>query len=280
MNASPFTRARIVQLCDQALRRSGALGVLPTPLDAVLETAGVRDRVDLARIPGRPPAAERTLGAVWFEERALFVDRRQSEPRRRFTEAHEAVHLLCPWHAAALRLDTAAELFGPLVEGIEAEANFGAGQLIFQGGAFHAEALGRERSLSTPFALAARFGASRHAAAHHYVEAHPAPVALVVAGRWPGAGDALPVWRSIQSESFLRRFGRVSGCLPGGRLAVLEGPLADAIDEARRSSHPVAVTVRLADRGGRRRELQAEVFNNRHCHLVFFAERERLAAAA
>ena len=274
MTASAFTRARIARLCEDALRRSGALGVLPTPLDAVLEAAGVRERVELARIPRRPAVAERLLGAVWFEERALFVDRRQSEPRRRFTEAHEAVHLLCPWHAATLRLDTAAELFGPLVEGIEAEANFGAGQLIFQGGSFHVEAHGCERSLRTPFALAERFGASRHAAAHHYVEAHPEPVALIVAGRWPGADGALPVWRSIESASFLRRFGRVGRCLPGGRLAASDGPdapLAGAIDEARRSSEPAASKLWLADLGGRLRELRAEVFNNRHCHLVFVA---------
>jgi hypothetical protein len=283
MTPSAFARTRIERLCEEALRRSGALGVLPTPLEAVLEAAGVGERVDLARIPGRPAFAERLLGAIWFEERALFVDRRQSEPRRRFTEAHEAVHLLCPWHAATLRLDTAAELFGTWSQGIEAEANYGAGQLIFQGGSFHVEALGCERSLRTPFALAARFGASRHAAAHHYVEAHPEPVALIVAGRWPGADGALPVWRSIESASFLRRFGRLAGCLPGGRLTALDGPrapLAAAIDQARGSSEPAPATLRLADRGGRVRELRAEVFNNRHCHLVFVAEIGRLAAAA
>jgi hypothetical protein len=267
MTPSEFTRARIARLCADALRRSGALGVLPTPLDAVLAAAGMRERVELARIPGRPAISERLLGAVWFEERALFVDGRQSAPRRRFTEAHEAVHLLCPWHAAALRLDTAAELFGPLVRGIEAEANFGAGQLIFQGGSFHAEALDCERSLRTPFALAGGFGASNHAAAHHYVEGHPEPVALIVAGRWPGADGALPVWRSIESAGFLRRFGRLVTCLPGGRLSARHGPLAGAIEEARLSSEPVAATLRLADR-----RLRAEVFNNRHCHLVFVAE--------
>jgi IrrE N-terminal-like domain len=275
MTPPGFTRARIARLCTDALRRSGALGVLPTPLDAVLDFAGVRDRVELARIPGRPAIAERLLGAVWFEQRALFVDRRQSEPRRRFTEAHEAVHLLCPWHAAALRLDTAAELFGSLVDGIEAEANFGAGQLIFQGGSFHAEAIECERSLRTPFALAERFGASHHAAAHHYVEGHREPVAMIVAGRWPGADGALPVWRSVESAGFLRRFGRLATCLPGGRLAARDGPgapLAGAIEEARRSSEPAAATLWLADRGGRRRRLRAEVFNNRHCHLVFVAE--------
>jgi hypothetical protein len=265
MTPPSFTRARIARLCAEALRRSGALGVLPTPLDAVLDVAGVRDRIELERVPVR--IAERLLGGVWFEQRTLFVDDRQSAARRRFTEAHEAVHLLCPWHAAAMRLDTAAELFGSLVRGIEAEANFGAGQLIFQGDAFHAEALEGERSLRTPFALAERFGASHHAAAHHYVEGHPEPVAMVVAGRWPDADGALPVWRSIESPGFLRRFGRLATCLSGGPLAARDGPLAGPIEEARRSSEPVAATLRLADR-----RLRAEVFNNRHCHLVFVAE--------
>ena len=133
MTIEPITRARIAGLCADALRRSGADGVLPTPLDAVLEAVGVRDRIELAQAPPIADAVrDRLLGAIWFEERALFVDRRQSMPRRRFTEAHEAVHLLCPWHAAALRVDTASELFGALARGIEAEANFGAGQLIFQ----------------------------------------------------------------------------------------------------------------------------------------------------
>ena len=205
---SAFTRRRIAGLCADALRRSGAYGVLPTPLDAVLEAVGVRDRVELAQAPPiADPVRDRLLGAIWFEERTLFVDRRQSMPRRRFTEAHEAVHLLCPWHAAALRVDTASELFGALALGVEAEANFGAGQLIFQGDAFHAEALAHERSLRTAFALAGRFGASHHAAAHHYVDGHPGPVALIVAGRWPDPCGALPIWRSIESESFRRRWG-------------------------------------------------------------------------
>jgi hypothetical protein len=268
-----FTRARIARVCEDALRRSGALGVLPTPLDAVLEAAGVRDRIE---VPAATALTDRLLGAVWFEQRALFVDRRQSVPRRRFTEAHEAVHLLCPWHAAVLRLDTAAELFGPLARGIEAEANYGAGQLIFQGAAFQDEALRHERSLSTPFALAARYGASQHAAAHHYVESHPEPMALIVAGRWPAADGALPAWRSIESRSFQRRFGRLGARLCRTLLTVADergAPLAAAIEEARRSSRPVVAALRLPDRGGRSRWLRAEVFNNRHCHLVFIGER-------
>ena len=242
-----YTRARIAALCADALRRSGALGVLPTPLDAVHELAGV----ELARLPIGGPLRERLLGAVWFEERALFIRAGQSPARRRFTEAHETAHLLCPWHAAALRVDTAAEL-SPLAAGLEAEANYGAGRLIFQGYRFAREAAAHERSLRTPFALAGVYGASRHAAAYHYAETHGDPVALVVAGRWPDASGRLPVWRTVASASF-------SGAVPP---LDASGHLGEAIEAARSTNEPVATTV-----GG----LRAEVANNRHCHLVLLA---------
>jgi hypothetical protein len=250
-----YTRARIAALCADALRRSGALGVLPTPLEAVHELAGI----ELERLPVAAPLRERLLGAVWFEERALFVRSGQSAARRRFTEAHETAHLLCPWHAAALRTDTAEELFG-FAEGLEAEANFGAGQLIFQGDAFAREAAAHERSLRTPFALAGAYGASRHAAAYHYAESHEDPVALVVAGRWPDATGRLPVWRTVESPAFARRHGRA----PVAALDTSGGALAEAIDAARTTAEPVEASI-----GG----LRAEVANNRHCHLVLVCAR-------
>jgi hypothetical protein len=238
------TRARIAALCADALRRSGALGVLPTPLQAVHDLAGV----GLERLPVAGPLRDRVLGAIWFEERAVFVRAGQSAARRRFTEAHEAAHLLCPWHEAALRLDTADEL-STYAEGLEAEANYGAGQLIFQGDRFARDAAAHERSLRTPFALADVYGASRHAAAYHYAESHAGAIALVVAGRWPDAEGRLPVWRTVASPAF------------AGRVPPLDadGPLGEAIEAARSTTEPVATTV-----GG----LRAEVANNRHCHLV------------
>lgn len=269
----PFTRARITALCEQALKRAGAWGVLPTPLGAVRVAVGVRERIAFDDLPGAPELARhRVLGALWLEQRALFVDDRQSLPRRRFTEAHEIVHLLCPWHATALRVDTAEELFGPLTRGLEAEANYGASQLIFQAGAFAAEAGRHDRSLRTPFELASRFGASRHAAAHHYVETHAQAVALLVAGRWPDTTGRLPTWRSVESPSFLGRFGRLEQHAPATLLHATAGPLAAVIDAARRSSEPIAAPLALVDRGGRARPFSAEVFNNRHCHLIFVAE--------
>jgi uncharacterized protein DUF955 len=260
-----YTRSRIERECAAALRAADVVGVLPTPLDAVREAAGVSVSGGLEVIPG--PAGV-VLGALWFEERLLFVDGTQSRARRRFTEAHELVHAICPWHEAVIRLDTRAELFGGAARGLEAEANYGAGQLIFQGRAFADEASRGDRSLTTPFALATRYGASRQAAAHHFVASHRAAMAMVIAGRWPGPDGCLPIWRSVESPAFRRRFGPLTRCVPRlGRDG--DAPLAEAIDHARTSSEPVRARLVLADRAGRLRPCAAEVVNNRHCHLVF-----------
>jgi hypothetical protein len=237
--------------------------VIPTPLEAIHGAVGIRECLDAP-----DHIVERVLGGVWFQERLLWVNPRQQRGRRRFTEAHELAHVICPWHEAVLRLDTAAELFGSAATGLEAEANFGAAELIFQGGRFTAEARGHERSLRTAFALAERFGASRQAAAHQYVYGHEDCVAVAITGRWPGRDGALPVWHTVASPSFARQFGHL-----GGPIDARDGPFAAAVAGARRSSEPVDTRVELRDRGGTRRPFHAEVFNNRHCHLVFVAAR-------
>jgi hypothetical protein len=265
---TPYTRSRIERECAAALRAAEVVGVLPTPLDAVREAVGVSVGAGLGALPSQ------VLGALWFEERLMFVDQKQSRARRRFTEAHELTHAICPWHEALMRLDTHAELFGHAARGLEAEANFGAGQLIFQGRAFADEASRGDPSLTTPFSLAERYGASRQAAAHHFVESHEAAMAMLVAGRWPARDGCLPVWRSVESRAFRRRFGRLMRCVPRLRHDGDE-PLAEAIAGARTSSEPVRARLTLADRTGRPRPCVAEVVNNRHCHLVFVVDRRR-----
>jgi hypothetical protein len=124
---APFTRVRVERIATDALRAAGVIGVIPTPLEALREPAGIAEVRPMPELPPHARATTRTLlGATWFEERAIFVERAQKEPRRRFTEAHELMHALCPWHAAALREDTSAELFRSSAHRLEVEANFGA----------------------------------------------------------------------------------------------------------------------------------------------------------
>jgi Zn-dependent peptidase ImmA (M78 family) len=253
--AGRYTRERLERIADDALRRAGAVGVVPTPLDAVAEAAGI----EIEPIAGLAQTADRPLlGALWFEERTLFLERRQSAVRRRFTQAHELMHALCPWHRAILRTDTKAELFGPTRRRIEIEANTGAGLLLFGGSAFAAGP--GSPSIDRALDLAARHAASVHATLHRCVQADRGASALLVTGRFAQRDGSLPVWRSVESPAFRRRLGR-AGALCGS--ALLPGsPLRVLAEQARTSSLPPATAIRL---GGRRALAQAH--DNRHAVL-------------
>ena len=259
-----FTARRIERIVDRALLESGAAGVLPTPLGAIREHAGIGPIEPIAALPAA--ARPGVLGAFWFEGRTIYVAERQSAPRRRFTEAHELVHALCPWHHAALLEDTAHELFGPVRDALETEANAGAGMLLFGGSAFaeRAAAAG-PRSMATVRSLAELHGASVHATLHHYVRSHRAPVAMLAAGRFPLKGGGLPVWRCVESPSFARRHGPAAALVP--QVLAPGTTLHELLETARRTSEPPTAIVELP--GGPR--VRAEPHYNRHAFLVLLA---------
>jgi hypothetical protein len=242
-----YTLNRLAQIADAALGHAGVLGAVPTPLDAVAHAAGV----EVMPVAALGRADLPVLGALWFEERTLFLERRQSPARRRFTQAHELMHALCPWHRDVLRTDTAAELFGPARVAVEAEANAGAGLLIFGGSRFGAE----RPSLPRALVLAAAHEASVHATLVHSVRCDSGRSALLVAGRFPQRDGSLPVWRSIRSRAFGR--ARLPTALSAG------SPLRVLVEQARTTREPPPVAVRI---GGR--AFTAEAHDNRHAMLV------------
>jgi IrrE N-terminal-like domain len=252
----PYTQRRLETIVDDALRSAGALGTVPTPLEAVRPIARIQAVRSIEALPPSAGDPERAvLGAFSYADRTLYVDERQSAVRRRFTEAHELVHALCPWHEAVLRLDTEAELFRPVAAQLEREANAGAGLLIFQGRSpAGAEPLSISRSLD----LAAAYGASAHATLHHLVVNHPGPAALLVVGRFPCRDGSLPIWRTIRSPAF------------GARLpSVVEArsALRELVEATRRAGRAAGSLV-LADRHGRRSRCTADGYYNRHTFPV------------
>jgi uncharacterized protein DUF955 len=265
-----FTHRRLEGIVEDALREAGVLGVLPTPLDAVRRVAGVRAVEPMQRLPAEIAAVrERLLGALWFQERTIFVDEQQSEPRRRFTEAHELAHALCPWHEAALRLDTEDELFRPVAEAIEAEANVAAGMLLFQGGSFAVRAGADPPTIELAHALAREHGASLHATLRHLVETHACPAALLATGRFPARDGTLPVWLDTRSAAFSARFGH------GRRAALHPGTAIHELAEASRTAGHARGKIRLRDSSGRRRTCAAESYYNRHTFLVLITAPRR-----
>jgi hypothetical protein len=278
----PFSRGRIARLAQELLTKAGALGILPTPIEAVQEALGIRERIDIAHLPDelaaqKPAGWDRVLGAAWLSERTVFIDTSEPAPRRLFTDAHETAHIMCGWHRAALMLDTEHTLFRDVHDRLEAEANYGASCLVFQGADFRGRALHEPTSIAVPLALAKAYGASRHSALHFYVDEHPSAVALLVAGRYPRADGSLPVWRTVESQAFLRRFGRLHRHLRLLGVSTADpaaDPLGHLIAESRRASEPPALGVALYEpQTARRMRFRAEAFFNGRCHFVLLSER-------
>jgi hypothetical protein len=276
-----FTRRRVGRLAEDVLNRAGVVGELPTPLEAVRETAGVRHVADIKDLPPEAKAKKpwwlgRVLGAFVYRDRTAFIDRTEPLPRQRFTEAHEATHSMCKWHEPALKLDDVDTLEGRrLLDAVEDEANFGAAYFIFQGGRFHRRALKEQVSMRTPLDLAGDYAASRHATLRFYAEHHPDAVGLLVAGRYQRMDGTLPIWHSVESPEFLRRFGRLADLLPGGALSICPGddaPLAEIVAESRTSLDPPTTRLGIPDLDGTKHKFDAEAFFNQYCHFVLVVE--------
>jgi hypothetical protein len=264
---SGYTMRRLERIAEDALTRAGVLGTLPTPLEALRPVSGIEAVEPMPALPDRVRTpGRRLLGALWFEERTIFLDETQATPRRRFTEAHELMHALCPWHEAVLREDTSRELFRATADQIEAEANAGAAMLLFQGRHFGDRVAAERPSISAPLALAREYGASTHAALHHYVVTHAAAVAMLVVGRFPRRDGSLPVWRSVESRRYRKRYDRAATAIPSGLPA--SSPLRELVETARRASEPAVARVPWRDARGRVRKVRAHAHYNRHAFLV------------
>ncbi len=75
-------------------------------------------------------------GVLLAEKRRILLDREVPEPKQRWNEAHEITHDFVPWHEGIAHGDPETTLSPACHELIEAEANYGAGRLLFLGGAF------------------------------------------------------------------------------------------------------------------------------------------------
>lgn len=289
-----LARRQIVALTDSALRNAGVTGIIPTPLDVVAKAAGISEIVDISRLPRdiearKPPALKRILGALLHRERVALVDRSQPEPRARLTEAHEIGHQIIPWHQAAFQLDDEERLLGRTRDQLEREAYLAGGHLIFQGEHFWGRALDYQVSIGTPVALAPEYGASLHAAIRYYVLHHPDPVAVLVAGRYQNSAGSVPVWESVDSPSFLARFGMLADRL-AGHLIIAGGegqPLGDIAMKAMSGGEVAAKDVVIPDITGERCPFIAEALYNGHNQFVMvtgkkaarFGRRVRVAAS-
>jgi hypothetical protein len=75
-------------------------------------------------------------GLLLTDRRRILLDTGVAAPKLRWNEAHEITHDVLPWHEGLAHGDPEATLSPECHEIIEAEANYGAGRLLFCGAQF------------------------------------------------------------------------------------------------------------------------------------------------
>jgi hypothetical protein len=284
MAVDPLLRKQIMGLSEAALQAADVVDVLPTPLERVAEIAGIAEVVNIGDLPAelvtaRPKGWRRILGAYLYRAETAFVDLSQPLGRQRFIFAHETGHKIVPWHAQAFHLDDETCIFRDANEELEEEASFAASLLMFQGPRFHARALDYETGMQAPISLADLYGASIHASIRFYVEHHPEPVALLVAGRYPRSDGTVPIWLSVESKAFSERFGTFRSLMPDCGVPLAPDsvhPIGTLALAAYNRSDVANEKMKLTDTAGNTVSCNIETFFNQHCLFIMASTRSIL----
>ena len=147
-----------------------------SPDDDVVKEIVSKVKIGLKQIVWRPTILwdvikKADLSALCVPDRKrILLDATTPKLKHRWYEGHETIHSITFWHEPFLYGDTAKELNPACEEIIEAEANFGAGQLLFLRDRFTIEAKDMPMYVATVKTLAKRFGNSITSTLWHYVE--------------------------------------------------------------------------------------------------------------
>lgn len=104
----------------------------------------LRERVHQMKVAGKQVIERPSLilsvvkslglkGVLLADRRRILLDKEVPKPKHRWNEAHEITHDLLPWHDGIAHGDPETTLSPACHAQVEAEANYGAGRLLFLG---------------------------------------------------------------------------------------------------------------------------------------------------
>ena len=190
------------------------------------------------RTPGR-----QLLGALWFEERTMFID---TAPVARAPPLHRGARA----DARALPVARGGAARGHERRAVPpgGRAARGRGQPRRGAAALPGPQLRRAASprsaRRSPRRSRSRAstGRARTRRCTTTSSRTPRALALLVVGRFPRRDGSLPVWRSVESRRYLRRFDRAAAATPAG--LVPGSPLRELVEAARHMSEPAVAPLR------------------------------------
>jgi hypothetical protein len=163
--------------------------------------------------------AKSKLDAFWVPaSRRILLDETVPEPKHRWIESHEIAHSVTEWHNAFLLGDNSFTIDPHCRATIEAEANYGAGRLLFLCDQFAAEARDMAVNFKTIKDMSKRYGNSIVSTMWRLIEARdPGLACFGMVSHHPlfpneiGVHDGDEPWRYfIRSPAFRLQFSAVS----------------------------------------------------------------------
>lgn len=162
--------------------------------------------------------AKSRLCAFWVPESSrILIDSEVPLPKHRWIEAHEITHSVTNWHKGFLLGDNSQTLDPTCHAVIEAEANYGAGRLLFLQDMFSIEARALPLSFTSVITLSKRYGNSIVSTFWRTVEQRDPEQAVFgiisIHPRHPDVGkhEGPKPWRYfIRSSAFLSQFATIS----------------------------------------------------------------------
>ncbi len=125
-------------------------------------------------------AASKILGILDRRSDIIYVDSHVHDSRKLFVTYHEVTHSILGWQRIILTQEDEVTLGAECEDLFEAEANYGAADILFQCERFEREAGDYELSLESALHLSSRYDASCHATLRRFVERNHRPCLLMV----------------------------------------------------------------------------------------------------
>lgn len=139
------------------------LGYYQSDSDGLMERAAHKLVMAGKQILARPSllrdlVKKRSIKALWLpDRRRILIDETLHKAKHRWAEGHETIHSVLEWHEHVLHGDNELTMKQACLDKTEAEANYGAGQLLFLRQRFADEALDSVPSVELVKSLARSF---------------------------------------------------------------------------------------------------------------------------
>jgi hypothetical protein len=183
----------------------------------IVEEVVHKIKIGVKQVAARPlllleAARKFDLNALFLPDRKrIYIDDSVPNLKKRWCESHEIAHSLIPWHAEYMLGDNRDTLSPACHQIIEAEANYGAGRLIFPHETFTAARLSSPMSLVHVQSMARSFGNTLTSTLWRSVE-QSGEIQFGIIGAHPyhPREDLDPIEYFISSEKFEQQFSNVT----------------------------------------------------------------------